>query len=430
VAKETEKMNGSSGNTVSSESKVHYSLGSQGAALEEFCREGGLASDKTYLCGTHRTAEPEETLRKTVPLMPAMGITRIANITGLDRIGLPVVLVTRPNSRSLAVSQGKGLSLNSAKASGLMESIEAFHAERPRVPLRLSTFEEIRYGEPVLNPQHFCSAASDFDSNRPILWTRGRDLISGRQQWVPFDQVHLNFAWAERTAASGLPITSNGLASGNHLLEAISHGICEVVERYAAGIWEADPSRGRRVDPSTIDDPDCRQLLDVLARSGLRTLIWNVTGSVELPCFYCHLIDANANSSQAFTFAAGSGCHPSRGIALSRALTEAVQSRLTLIAGSRDDQSAARYEYFGSLHISEESKELQPADSPLYSFADIPSHSHDTVFEDVLCELRQLSRRGCNQVVAVNLTLPEFSIPVARIIIPALQRTARPDPRI
>src|SRR5690348_13948976 len=103
-------MNGSSSGTVSLESQVHYSPGSLDAALEEFCRDGGLASDKTYLCGTHRTVEPEETLRKTIPLMPAMGITRIANITGLDRIGLPVVLVTRPNSRSLAVSQGKGLS--------------------------------------------------------------------------------------------------------------------------------------------------------------------------------------------------------------------------------------------------------------------------------------------------------------------------------
>ena len=73
-----------------------------------------------------------------MPFMPAMGITRIANVTGLDRIGIPVVMVCRPNSRSIAVSQGKGVTLDAAKASGLMESIEAWHAERIELPLKLA----------------------------------------------------------------------------------------------------------------------------------------------------------------------------------------------------------------------------------------------------------------------------------------------------
>src|SRR5207244_5110666 len=95
--------------------------------------------------GTHRTIVPEETLRKVRPLMPVMGITRIANVTGLDCIGIPVVMVCRPNSRALAVAQGKGLDLDAAKASGLMESVEAYHAERITLPLKLASQEELRY---------------------------------------------------------------------------------------------------------------------------------------------------------------------------------------------------------------------------------------------------------------------------------------------
>src|SRR5437667_5611836 len=94
--------------------------------------------------GTHRTIAPEETLRKIRPLLPAMGITRIANITGLDCIGIPVVMVCRPNSRSLAVSQGKGLDVAAARASGVMESIESYHAERIHRPLKLTSYEELR----------------------------------------------------------------------------------------------------------------------------------------------------------------------------------------------------------------------------------------------------------------------------------------------
>jgi ribosomal protein S12 methylthiotransferase accessory factor len=63
-----------------------------------------------------------------------MCITRPGNITGLDRIGIPVAVVVRPNSRSVSVSQGKGLELPQSMASALMEACEGFHAEegRPR----------------------------------------------------------------------------------------------------------------------------------------------------------------------------------------------------------------------------------------------------------------------------------------------------------
>ena len=89
---------------------------------------GGPPSPKGFRLGTHRAIDPRETIERIRPHMAAMGITRVANVTGLDRIGIPVVMVCRPNSRSLAVAQGKGLDLDAAKASGLGESIEAYHA--------------------------------------------------------------------------------------------------------------------------------------------------------------------------------------------------------------------------------------------------------------------------------------------------------------
>jgi YcaO-like protein with predicted kinase domain len=105
----------------------------------------GIGAAKRYRSGTHRTVTPDETLRRGLRVAPVMGITRIANVTGLDSVGIPVVMVCRPNSRSLAVSQGKGLDLTAAKASGLMESIETYHAETITFPLRLCSHEELRY---------------------------------------------------------------------------------------------------------------------------------------------------------------------------------------------------------------------------------------------------------------------------------------------
>ena len=55
-----------------------------------------------------RLVPSQETIQRVQGLFPVFGITRVANVTGLDHIGIPVVMVTRPNSRSISVSQGKG----------------------------------------------------------------------------------------------------------------------------------------------------------------------------------------------------------------------------------------------------------------------------------------------------------------------------------
>src|SRR5688500_1240521 len=101
------------------------------------------AAFKGYRDGTHRLVSPRETVERVRPFMARMGITRIADVTGLDSIGIPVVMVVRPNSRSVAVSQGKGLDVWAAKASGLMESVEGYHAEYMTLPLKYCSYAEL-----------------------------------------------------------------------------------------------------------------------------------------------------------------------------------------------------------------------------------------------------------------------------------------------
>ena len=137
------------------------------------------AGHKAYWAGTHRTVAPAETLARVRPLMPTMGITRIANITGLDRLGIPVVMVCRPNSRSIAVSQGKGLTLDAAKASGLMESVETFHAESITRPLVLATARELDRSHPLANIE--LAAPGD---GEPLQYGRADSLDRGaRYRW-------------------------------------------------------------------------------------------------------------------------------------------------------------------------------------------------------------------------------------------------------
>jgi ribosomal protein S12 methylthiotransferase accessory factor len=116
------------------------------------------------------------------------------------------------------------------------------------------------------------------------------------------------------------------------------------------------------------------------------------------------------------------GCHPAREVALLRALTEAAQSRLTLIAGSRDDVAhGAFHEHERALAAWRELVDWTQADGPQRRFQEAPTWEAETFDEDVAWELGRLRAVGVRQVVVVELTRPEFGIPVVRVVIPGLE---------
>ena len=106
---------------------------------------------KVYRGGTHRSRRPEETLRAFLSHAGRMGITRLANVTGLDNIGIPVYMACRPLSRSIAVSQGKGLTPAEAKISAFMEAAETWHGETITLPLKMASFDELSRDHRVID---------------------------------------------------------------------------------------------------------------------------------------------------------------------------------------------------------------------------------------------------------------------------------------
>ncbi len=94
---------------------------------------------KSYREGTHRVVPPETTWRRVRDLLPRAGITRVADVTRLDGLGIPTFQAVRPGSLNLSVSQGKGATAIAARVSAVMESLEMWHAEDlghlPRVVL-------------------------------------------------------------------------------------------------------------------------------------------------------------------------------------------------------------------------------------------------------------------------------------------------------
>ncbi len=383
---------------------------------------GADAGYKAYRAGTHRTVPPAETLARVRPLMPAMGITRIANITGLDRLGIPVVMVCRPNSRSIAVSQGKGLTLEAAKASGLMEAVETFHAETITRPLILGTARELDRSHPLANIGQLPRAKSSrFGPDEPILWIEGHDLLDGSPRWLPYEFVHTDYTLPPGPASGYFPANTNGLASGNHLLEAVSHGICETIERDATTLWMQGGERlrrGRVLCLDSVDDAACQEMLERFSQARVAVRVWDTTSDVGVASFYC-LIMGQDDGFVDPEF--GGGCHPARQVALLRALTEAAQARTTYIAGSRDDFARNDYSVVGRSRRHRQCRSLMDTGGETRDFLDVPSRESDTLREDVewvLCRLRSVD---IQQVLVVYLTKPELGLPVVRVVVPGLE---------
>ena len=378
---------------------------------------------KAFRRGTHRCLSPAETLVRFRGLAAAMGITRIGNVTGLDHIGIPVAIAVRPNSRSISVSQGKGLDLPQAMASALMEAAEGFHAEDIAARYHFASYQKLAAG-PIATADPASLGAAAYDAVTVIPWIEGHDLLRDEPCWVPAELVHTDFTLPSHPGCGHFAASSNGLGSGNHRLEALSAAICELVERDAVALWKAAGLRqraGRHLDPASVRDGDCRALLERYAQAGVAVRLRDVTSDVGIATFLCDISAPSEDVPDALRRFRGAGCHPDPAIALARALTEAAQCRLTYITGIRDDLPAAEYAPSPDGEIEEALLDvLQQASAPI-SFDAASCFLSDDLGEDVRWELDRLAAIGITRVIAVDLTRPDLALPVVRVVIPGLE---------
>ncbi len=378
---------------------------------------------KSCTRGTHRACQPAETVQRLRPLLAGLGITRVANVTGLDHLGIPVCQACRPASRSLVVSQGKGLDLDAARASAIMESAECHHAENLRLPLQMGSLVQMRQRGPVLDVERLTRApGSPFHAGLPMLWLQGEDWLGGDRVFVPFQLVHTNYVMAGhyRLEACSFSMSTNGLASGNHLREAASHALCEVIERHACHAFarQAEHERAQRqLDLSTVVDADCRMLIDRLHAGGIDVVVWEAGAGLALPVFECRIAERAPGPLAPMPATRGFGCHASREIALLRALTEAAQSRLTLIAGARDDILDGSD--WGDPSIGHQAAEASPWTGPgVLAFDRVPTQAALSFDADLALELQVLRALGLGQAIVVDLSQAEFDFAVVRVIVP------------
>ena len=161
------------------------------------------------------------------------GITRVADISSLDVTCLPVATAIRPTAKTLQVSNGKGLTIDAAKVSAMMEGIEIFHAEsNSGLEIHKRSIQECKSD----SCYYVHEKIENFEI--PTNWLRGKCYFKGDQDNIYVSEIDVLMY------NSYLINTSNGLASGNCYEEAVIHGLYELVVRDGNTEVEVCSNRG------------------------------------------------------------------------------------------------------------------------------------------------------------------------------------------
>lgn len=267
----------------------------------------------------------------------ASGVTRLADVTGLDRLGLPVWQAVRPMSRALSVHQGKGATDADARVGALLEAVESHCAECFDDDGPICRFD-------ALSARARAPAFADFAASREspppaeekYRWVEAEDLLSGGALHLPFDLVSLDLTWG---IPSPFDRSSNGVATGATRDEAIAVALQELVERDAVIEWRARGLIGCTASVLRLETAPFDWLhawRERLEHAGSPARFYHVPSISGTPVFICELNDGGKESA-AYRAVHGRGCHSLPEIALFKALAEAIQSRATLVAGARDD---------------------------------------------------------------------------------------------
>jgi len=418
-----------------------------------------------------RVKSLHDTLNQIIPICKKIGVTRISDITYLDRLYIPNYSTVLPGTEdSIWVYGGKGPTKMHARASALMESIERYCSLPSNYSksfiqgtyLQLSKiYNKVLHPDEVVEPVE--PAYNDKDSI--IDYVKGFDLLNNSEVLVPAELGLYKFS-ASPPSVCAFPYShTNGLASGNVLEEAICHALCEVIERDAASIADLCASsipysilkkkinllneenkvgnlptqihEDKFVDDSSIfpevdiseiakEFEPIKFLVKKFSDVGISLLIKDITQKdIGIPTFVASSVECI--SSDYGIYAKGYGAHLDARIALIRAITELSQTRAANIQGARDDFKKIQYKENDEIYkrkwqfMPASSSQIRKNNKKTILFSEIKTYLNKDILDDIKLILNLLKKAGLKRAIIVDLTNPNVGIPVVRAIVPGLE---------
>ncbi|MCK9150346.1 YcaO-related McrA-glycine thioamidation protein [Methanobacterium alcaliphilum] len=374
-----------------------------------------------YVGCTHRALKPSQTIEKVEKKLKKAGVSRITDITHLDRVGIPVYSAIRPTAQEGAVSiyAGKGATPIQAKASAMMEAFERYSAEKigeHQSKIIKGDFEKL---DNCINPQSLILPQNSIRMiEKDLEWVEAVDIKSEEKYLVPANAVYHPY-YSEKSALL-FKSNTNGLASGNLIEEAVFHGITEVIERDAWSIFEVNRCQKTEIKCEESDNEIINGLLAKFNDAQINIKIIDLTADIKVTTIAAVADDPVLKDPALLTM--GVGTHLDPKIAVIRALTEVAQSRATQIHGTREDTVRAVFmRKAGYDRMKRINKHWFGEMDKQVHLEDLKNKSSSSFKKDINTSLKEIERCGIEKVLFVDLTRENIKIPVVRVIIPGME---------
>jgi ribosomal protein S12 methylthiotransferase accessory factor len=369
---------------------------------------------KQYTQDQDKTLAPEETVRRFMQNLAALDLDVLEKTVRIDngRLGIPVFfsLCGRDAAALIGTKKqmGKGATPAQAEASAVMELAERFSffsfLNNP-ANFTVATYPDVKNKaisfDLVARSVH--DASDEIDVSRrlfekiPFQWTRAYNLTRDTEVLIPFNWFYAINAF-------------NGPSAGNCTEEALSQGICEIVERHTSAIVNHDRMQLPAINPDSITEPLVVEMIQKYRRAGINLYLTDFTLGMGIPTVGVLAYDPTTFPEKSeIVWTAGTTSDPQK--ALSRALTETAQ-----LAG--DFNSGSNYVASGLPKL----KNLQEADflthpRKIIDIGHLPNIADNNIRIELENLITALAARQL-EVIVVDTGHPKLGIPAFYTIVP------------
>jgi len=369
---------------------------------------------KRFTADQDKIVPPQETVRRFHDKLTNIDLDILKSTIRIDngRLDIPVFFSTCGADAVEVIGtkkqMGKGGTPEQAEASAVMELAERFSffsfSKDPKnfftdtylnVKDKAIAFDRI--AQSVHDDSDDLPVARKIFENLPLQWTRGYNLTLEQEVLIPFDWF---FSINE----------FNGPSAGNCVEEALSQGICEIIERHTSSIVSHNRLQVAAIRPESATDPLVIEMLQKYKNAGISLYLSDFSHDTGIPTVGAMAYDPSTFPRLSeIVWTAGTTPDPQK--ALSRALTEVAQ-----LAG--DFNTGANYVASGLpkyTAIEDADYIMNPRQE--VDITDLPDLSDDNIKTEVLNCIEALAANAM-EVLVINTMHDQLRIPAFYTIIP------------
>jgi ribosomal protein S12 methylthiotransferase accessory factor len=369
---------------------------------------------KGYTLDQDKICTPEETVRRFKNKLKKVDLDILEKTVRIDsgRLDIPIYFsVCGKDAEEIIGTKkqmGKGGTPDQSEASAVMELAERFSffsfCKNPdnffveayrNLKDRALPFDAI--AKSVHDSSDDLDKSKEIFSRLPLKWTWAYNLTHQKEILIPFNWFYTINEF-------------NGPSAGNCVEEALSQGICEIVERHVSSLISRNRIKTPAINIQSVTDPLVLEMIHKYERAGVKLFITDFSLDTGIPSVGVLAYDPETfpkKSEIVWT----SGTTPDPQKALSRALTEVAQ-----LAG--DFNTSSNYVASGLPKFNN----LEEADFVIRPGSEIditqlPDISNENIRVEVESCISALSRVDM-EVIVVNTINDLLKIPAFYTIIP------------